>query len=183
MASPTYDIAVARARIERVFRYLAELHRIRTPPALDLDGYDWILRLDALPRHATVQRGFAPLDGGDGEPVTRGGFIVSVERPAETECPAPSVLFENWLEPGWEQPGVAPGVVPTRPQRTTGREERFEDREERVLAFEDWLEERRRWEASESEVIAAARLFSALFTLWGKFERESEKLQLFVGDG
>lgn len=182
MAPPSYDIGMARARIERVFRYLAELHRIRTPPALDLDRYDWILRLDTLPHHATVQRGFAAPGGDGGEPA-RGGFIMRVERPAETECPAPSVLFENWLEPGWEQPGVAPGVVPTRPQRTTGRDERFEDNEERVIAFEDWLEERRRWEASESQVIAAARLFSALFTLWGKFERESEKLQLFVGDG
>ena len=186
MASPTYDIDVARARIERVFRYLAELHRIRTPPALDLDRYEWILRLDALPRHPTIQRGFAALDAsgdGGGEPASRSGFIVSVERPTETECPAPSVLFENWLEPGWDQPGVAPAVAPTRPHRTTDREESFEDKEERVLAFEDWLDERRRWEASESQVVASSRLFSELFTLWGKFERESEKLQLFVGDG
>ena len=177
MASPSYDIDVARARIERVFRYLAELHRIRTPPALDLDGYEWILRLDALPRHATIHRGFAALDAsGDGgdEAASRSGFIVSVERPTETECPAPSVLFENWLEPGWDQPGVAPAVAPTRPHRTTDREESFEDKEERVLAFEDWLEERRRWEASESQVVASSRLFSELFTLWGKFERESE---------
>ena len=186
MASPSYDIDVARARIERVFRYLAELHRIRTPPALDLDRYEWTLRLDALPRHATIQRGFAALDAsgdGDGEAASRGGFIVSIDRPTETECPAPSVLFENWLEPGWDQPGVAPAVAPTRPHRTTDREEHFEDKEERVLAFEDWLEERRRWEASESQVVASSRLFSELFTLWGKFERESEKLQLFVGDG
>jgi hypothetical protein len=184
MAALSYDIDVARARIERVFRYLAELHRIRTPPALDLDRYEWILRLDTLPRHATVQRGFAAFDadGGD-EPASRSGFIVNIDRPTETECPAPSVLFENWLEPGWEQPGVAPSVVATRPLRTTGREESFEAKEERVLAFENWLDERRRWEASESQVIAAARLFSELFTLWGKFERESEKLQLFVGDG
>ena len=161
MAALPYDIDVARARIERVFRYLAELHRIRTPPALDLDRYEWILRLDALPRHATIQRGFADpsSDGGD-EPASRSGFIVGIDRPAETECPAPSVLFENWLEPGWEQPGVAPSVVPTRPHRTTSREESFEDKEERVLAFEAWLDERRRWEASESQVIAAARLFS-----------------------
>jgi hypothetical protein len=185
MASPSYDIGVARARIERVFRYLAELHRIRTPPALDIDRYDWILRLDALPRHATVQRGFAAPGSGDGEPASRSGFLVSVDRPAETECPPPSVLFQNWLEPGWEQPGqgMTPAVVPTRPLRTSQREEAFEDKEERVLAYEDWLEQRRRWEASESQAIAAARLFSALFTLWGKFERESEKLQLFVGDG
>jgi hypothetical protein len=184
MATPSYDIDVARARIERVFRYLAELHRIRTPPALDLDRYDWILRLDTLPRHATIQRGFAALDASDGgEPASRSGFIVAIERPTETECPAPSVLFENWLEPGWEQPGVTPSVAPTRPHRTSNREESFEAKEERVLAFESWLDERQRWETSESQVIAAARLFSELFTLWGKFERESEKLQLFIGDG
>src|SRR4051812_9516382 len=102
MAPPSYDIDVARARIERVFRYLAELHRIRTPPVLDLDRYDWILRLDALPRHATIQRGFA-LDASDGasDAASRSGLVVGVERPTETECPAPSVLFENWLEPGW----------------------------------------------------------------------------------
>ncbi|HET7503846.1 MAG TPA: AAA domain-containing protein, partial [Kofleriaceae bacterium] len=186
MAALPYDIDDARARIERVFRYLAELHRIRTPPAVDLDRYEWMLRLDALPHHTTVQRGFAARDAaGDGadEAASRGGFLVGVERPTETEGPAPSVLFENWLEPGWEQPGVAPAVVPTRPRRTTGRDERFEDNEDRVLAFEDWLDRRRRWEASESQVVAAARLFSELFTLWGKFERESEKLQLFIGDG
>lgn len=185
---PSYDIDVARARIERVFRYLAELHRIRTPPVLDVASYEWSLSLDALPRHATIQRGFTALDpardaGGSSIDAARGGLIASVERPTETEGPAPSVLFENWLEPGWEPPGVVPAVVPTRQHRTSAREERFEDTEERVLAFEDWLEQRRRWEASESQVIAAARLFSELFTLWGKFERESERLQLFLGDG
>ena len=182
--APPYDIDVARARIERVFRYLAELHRIRTPPALDLDRYEWILRLDTLPRHATIQRGFAPLDAADaGDPASRSGFIVAIERPAETECPAPSVLFENWLEPGWEQPGVPPAVYASRHHKVTNREEAFEDNEARVLAFEEWLEQRWKWEDGESEVVAAAKLFSDLFTQWGKFERESEKLQLFVGDG
>ena len=132
-----------------------------------------------------MQRGFGALDAADGanDSAGRGGLIFSIDRPTETECPAPSVLFENWLEPGWEQPGGVPAVMPSRPLRTTGREESFEAKEERVVAFEDWLDQRRRWEASESQVIAAARLFSELFTLWGKFERESEKLQLFIGDG
>jgi len=102
MVAASYDADVARARIERVFRYLAELQRIRTPPALDLDRYEWILRLDALPRHTTIQRGFGALDAADdarGE-ASRAGSLLGVERPTETECPAPSVLFESWLEPG-----------------------------------------------------------------------------------
>src|SRR5215475_10103295 len=103
MASAGYDIELARARIERVFRYLQELHRIRTPPVLDIDRYEWMLRLDTLPRHAAIRRGFA-LDA-DGSDASR-GILLGVDRPAtESECPTPSVLFERWLEPGWEQPG------------------------------------------------------------------------------
>src|ERR1041384_7337655 len=104
MAHPSYDIDVARARIESVFRYLAELHRIRTPPAIDLERYDWVLRLDALTGHTTLQSRFPALAAaGDdaGDAASRSGFLVSVDRPAETECPPPSVLFQNWLEPGW----------------------------------------------------------------------------------
>jgi len=50
--------------------------------------------------------------------------LLGVERPA-TECPAPSVLFEKWLEPGWEQPGVA--LFATKHHPATNREEGFED--------------------------------------------------------
>ena len=185
MAALPYDITVARARIERVFRYLQELHRVRTPPVLDIDRYEWILRLDTLPRHAAIQRGFVPgSDGDESGPAPDRGFILAVDRPAtETECPPPSVLFENWLEPGWEQPGAAAAVFAIKHHPATNREEDFEDKEERVLAYEAWLEKRWKWEDSESLVVAAARLFSDLFTQWGKFERESEKLQLFLGDG
>src|SRR6267142_1513292 len=79
LASLPYDMNVARARIERVFRYLQELHRIRTPPVLDVDRYEWILRLDTLPRHAVIQRGFDL--GADASGANR-GFILSIERPA-----------------------------------------------------------------------------------------------------
>src|SRR5262245_21337832 len=169
----SFDIEVARTRIERVFRYLQELHRIRTPPILDRERYEWTLRLDTLPHHPAIARGGS-----------NRGYVLAVGRPStETECPAPSVLFANWLEPGWEQPGVPPAVFATRHHKVTDRDEAFEDNEERVLAFEAWLEQRWKWEQGESDVVAAARLFSELFTQWGKFERESEKLQLFLGDG
>src|SRR5262245_38335382 len=176
--APRYDIDVARTRIERIFRYLQELHRVRTPPVLDVDRYEWILRLDTLPHHAVVQRGFGL--GAAADDVTDKGFVLRVARPAtETECPTPSVLFENWLEPGWEQPGVDPAVLATKHHTATNREEGFEDNEERVLAFEAWLEQRWKWEDSESDVVAAARLFSDLFTQWGKFRSEERR----VGNG
>jgi len=45
------------------------------------------------------------------------------------------------------------------------------------------LEERRKWAASEIHIHEALNVFSEYFDLWSKLHRESEKFQLFVGDG
>ena len=57
MADTRYDIDEARSRIGRVIRYLQELHRVKTPPTVDLEKYEWGLRLDALPDYDSIQRG------------------------------------------------------------------------------------------------------------------------------
>ena len=59
----------------------------------------------------------------------------------------------------------------------------FDDSPERLEGFEDWLEERRKWAASEIHVHEALNVFGEYFDLWSKLSRESEKFQLFVGDG
>src|SRR5204863_138079 len=61
--------------------------------------------------------------------------------------------------------------------------ELFEQSPERVDAFENWYEKKRTWERSEQPLRDALNVFLELFDLYGKFERESETLQLFVVDG
>ncbi len=92
MSEHRYDIEEARTRIGRVFRYLQELHRVKTPPTVDLDKYEWGLRLGTLPSYASVQRG--PAFGNlrslkEGGALTDGNFLSKVGRPKETECPPP----------------------------------------------------------------------------------------------
>ena len=59
----------------------------------------------------------------------------------------------------------------------------FEQSPERVEAFEKWYDQKREWEKSEEPLRDALNVFLDLFDLYGKFERESETLQLFVADG
>src|SRR5437899_1264377 len=93
----------ARARLQQVFRYLQELHRVRTPPAVRLAERQWVLRLDALPSAPHIQRGFQlDADGrlaADSEGDTA-GFVLAVGRPPETECPQPSGVLKTWQKPG-----------------------------------------------------------------------------------
>ena len=186
MSEHRYDIEEARTRIGRVFRYLQELHRVKTPPTVDLDKYEWGLRLGTLPSYASVQRG--PAFGNlrslkEGGALTDGNFLFKVGRPKETECPPPSVVIEQWLKPGWQNASADAHVHDTRKNKTSGKEETFEDSTERVLALEDWLAHRREWAVGETDVQDALAVFSNLFDLWGRFARESEKFQMVLSDG
>src|SRR3989441_3378629 len=137
--------------------------------------YEWKLRHGAVPQYPSVQRG--ELDS---------GFIIKVARPRESHCPKPSVAIEKWLKPDWEQFGVEPEILARRTTTSVAGEETvelFEESRERVEAFEKWFDLKREWQKAEKGLRDSLNVFLDLFDLYGKFERESEKLQLFVADG
>jgi len=154
---------------------LQELHQVKSPPIVDMASYEWKLSYDAAPRYSSVQRGDSD-----------SGFIIRVARPSESHCPRPSIAIEKWLKPGWEQFGVEPEFHSRRKTTSVaGQEvvEAFEASPERVEAFENWYEQRRHWETTEKQLHTSLNVFLDLFDLYGKFERESERLQLFLADG
>jgi very-short-patch-repair endonuclease len=164
-----------RHKIGQIFRFLQELHQVKSPPLIDVGQYEWKISYDAVPRYASVQRGEA-----------NSGFIMKVARPAESHCPKPSIAIEKWLKSGWQQFGVEPELYPRRKTPRVNGEaaaELFEQSQERVEAFEKWYDQKRVWEKSEEPLRDALNVFLDLFDLYGKFQRESETLQLFVADG
>ena len=179
----------ATVLITRVLKFLQEFQRAKTPPLLDLDEQTWKYHFEKLPHHSLIQIGnhFEYLKKlFDDENCVEGNFILKIGRPFESNCPPPSVVAENWLKPGWETPGVEPQVHTRKTYKNlVGKTvtEAFEDSPERVEAFEDWLGEREKWEASEINVHGALNVFNEYFDLWSKLRRESEKYQLFVADG
>ena len=177
----TYDVETARQRIGRVFRYLREMHRLRTPPIVCLDDREWTLQLGSLPRSEYVRTDYSFGRNGDPSPddEPRGGVILKVGRPKESVCPEPSVVIKNWLKPGWDHVDTdADAMV-----KKTLKGQSFSDSEERVDAFDEWLGRKRKWEESERSVVEALSVFSDLFDLRSRFDRESEKYQLFLADG
>ncbi len=109
----SYDLEIAKQRVGRVFRYLAEMHRVRTPPIVSLEDREWFLPLDGLPRSAYVHTDYSFGRTGDpqAEDEPRGGVILKVGRPRESECPEPSVVIKNWLKPGWDRVDADPDSI------------------------------------------------------------------------
>ena len=53
----------------------------------------------------------------ESQSLAQGNFILKSGRPAESDCPPPPVVAENWLKPGWEIPSVEPQFHASKPIR------------------------------------------------------------------
>jgi len=175
--------------IIRVLKFLQEFDLAKTPPILNLAEQSWKQYFDGLPDYSMIQFGahFKYLNKlFENQNLVQGNFILKSGRPTESVCPPPPVVVENWLKPGWETPDAEPQFHSSKTYKNlVGKTvtEGFDDSPERLEGFEDWLEERRKWAASEIHVHEAMNVFGEYFDLWSKLHRESEKFQLFVGDG
>jgi hypothetical protein len=172
-------IAKARKRIASVFTYLQELHRVRTPPIVDVDRYPWRLRLADVPVGPTIEWG-ARMVGLVGKP-SRGAsdeFLLRVGRPADVACPEPPPLVRERLVTGWDSPAGSARMRTSQPV-VADDSDAFLQGKARQEAFERWLARREAW-VRRQEPLA---LFLRLYDLWAQFERESEKYQLYFGDG
>ena len=171
----------ARDRLRRIFSYIRELTRLRTPPVSESSSYPWTLAFSRLPEHPTIQPGKYP-----GNPDEWDGVILRVVRPTETKCPTLPPELKEWVKSGWEQliPDVSKvtsrNLVDSNGQTRT---ETFEADPKRVDALISWLGKRASWLEAEKPVRDASLVFSNLFDLLGRMKRESEKFQLYIGDG
>ena len=158
---------------------------MRTPPVVRLDDREWILRIDDIPESTYLLKGYDPVDeNSSASPRAPGDFLIKVGRPKETECPEPSVVIKNWLRAGWDDVDADPESVVRKTRKgAAGREESFSDSEDRVEALAEFQEAKKAWASEERGAIDALGVFSELFELHVKLQRESEKYQLFLGDG
>lgn len=172
----------ARSKIRQVFSYIRELTKLQTPPVGQSNTYEWSIRFSVLPRYPTIQTSQIQ----DQAEEDFDGVILRVKRPTETPCPAPPASLIGWLQNGWEQIESDAAHIPARNKKDRHDQtitERFEDQPERVNALSAWLSHRRAWQEAERPVREAAQVFADFFKLEGQRQRESEKYQLYLGDG
>ena len=182
--SESSDLRTAKERVTRVFRYLQQMHQVRTPPAVQIDAREWQLLLDDLPESSHLLRGYELGASGSAGQAGSLEYVMKVRRPKETECPEPSIVIKNWLRPGWDQVDADPeSIVKKTRKNSAGASETFSDSEDRIAALSDFQDAKKVWESEERGAIDSLGVFQNLFELHVKLQRESEKYQLFLADG
>lgn len=180
--------AIGQNRLKQVFGFLLELQRLRHTTVSRVEDQPWHYWLRDLPNHSTVthagietsESADTDSDGG------AGGDILRVERPSLSVAPQLPVPLQDWIERGWEDCLRQVTIVTSRPIRQkdgTIDNELFESDPDRVAALADWRELRDSWAELERPARQAMALFEQLYELWGRVQREGERVELVLGDG
>src|SRR5438309_11175220 len=186
-------LRIAREKLTRVFRYLEALNQHRNPAKRQIREQLWSLRLCDLPEHSAVQRGEVKANTGRGKKSneevasTEGAsHVLKVQRPKLTRPPEPPEGIVDWLGSGWDDPSCEI----TLEKSVKDSEEaggiaiaRFEDEPERAARFEQWKAQRDDWARKEKPARSAMKLFETLYALYGRIDREGERVELILGDG
>jgi very-short-patch-repair endonuclease len=186
-------LRIARDKLTRVFRYLEALNQHRNPAKRRIQEQPWSLGLRELPEHSSIRRGAGKADrclqteSGNGEN-TEGGasYVLKVQRPRLTRAPEPPEEIAAWLEDGWDDPSHVVAVDDAREnsENSAGpRRVKFTDDPARIASLERWSLLRDQWANAEKPARVAMKLFETFYALYGRIDREGERVELILGDG
>ena len=185
-------VRIGRDRLLRVFRYLEALNEHRNPVKRHLGEQLWTLWLKDLPDHPSVRTGTSGVESpslpgsNDGLPLPAHDqdFVLKIARPRLTNPPAPPKVLEGWLEGSWDDPlkEVSPLESKKEAVGDAGRVQ-FAADPKRIVAFAQWKERRDQWAKDERPARTAMEIFEDFYELYGRVEREAERVEIVLGDG
>ncbi|MGB7847655.1 MAG: AAA domain-containing protein, partial [Candidatus Acidiferrum sp.] len=186
-------LRVSRDKLTRVFRYLEALNQHRNPAKREIQEQPWSFWLRDLPEHASIQRGAAKPNSlktkkGSGQAAEEAGasYVLKVQRPRLTRAPEPPEEIASWVEDGWDDPSKAFTLKQALEDSKDAAEPgnvKFADDPARAASLERWKALRNEWVKTEKPARAAMRIFETLYALYGRIDREAERVELVLGDG
>lgn len=177
---------IGKERLTRIFQYLKALNEHRNPVKRQIREQPWVLWLNELPKHETINYPGYVEKNNSKEETTADEFILKVRRPKITAAPRPPALLTDWLEDGWDDPEGEIKIVEAHEEVDENGEPyivRFEDDPKRKTALNLWQQKWEKWAQNEIPARKSMRIFERFYELYGLLQKESERFELVVGDG
>lgn len=196
----------AREKLVQLYQFLKAFHERRYKVPYRIDDHRWHMWFRDLPDHPSIrvidsedldsasqrQPDEYRTDGEQPEASLAGNIhahaddsLLNVRRPNLTDAPAPPEEIVSWLEPGWTDVDSEPSYKPER-QDVLGAGPvpiAFREDPERLRLWDEWIERHRRWVEVEKPARRAMDTYERLYALYSELERESESVELVLGDG
>jgi len=172
------------AQISSVFKFLKEYNELSNPVITEIDKQKWYLKLVDLPHIKEVWSIYDAMDFENEK-------ILEVGRPVLKPCPLPDETIVPWIKGDWKNINVDKvsyhekivEEIKDENGNINQLEVYFNDEPERVLAFEKWIQKRDNWRTIELPRKQGLDLYNNLFKLYSDIKKESESVELILGDG
>ncbi len=174
-----------RSKLIQIFRYVQAFDHLQNPPQQEIENQPWVLWFHDIPEHPCIRLNWQQADTSL-EDTAKGkqqeadeadqDFILKVRRPQLTEPPIPPQEIATWLQNGWQN---VDGPVTLDP----GKVAQFNTNPDLQRCFSEWKVRHDRWAQQERPHRRVMGIFENLAELRSKLARESERLELMVGDG
>lgn len=167
-----------------LFRYIRELSSIRQNAVYDAADYDLCRYLGDLPSFKdSVEIRYRDRVQDDTQETDAGSAVLTVRKPELEAAPEPDGVFSDLLKEGWQSYKNAAETYDVFPDDLSDTPERFGDLPDRVTAYGKWSEKRSVWAARQKEIDSVRSLFTELYQLHARLERESESLEMVISNG
>ncbi|GCE12396.1 AAA domain-containing protein [Tengunoibacter tsumagoiensis] len=183
----------AHSKLFQIFRYAQAFNHLQNPVQQDVEKQSWSLWLNNIPVHSCICLGTTsgeedatpslsphqPTSLSDKKKAlefSSDNVILKVKRPTLTDPPAPPEEILPWLENGWQ-------TINGQVRLTNKRIPKFNENPKRDQLLKQWQVDRERWVKKEQIAFKVMEVFNQLYTLRAQLERESERVELILGDG
>lgn len=172
------------ADVINVFNFLKEFNDLSNPVITDIDYQKWNLSIKDIPKIDEIKSVF------HGHEMTDADYL-EVKRPEILSCPKPPAELLEWFVSDWRKTKIE--IVETQEMiirksedeegNLVEEDEHFEDSPERVETFNIWVGLRNKWREETIPKEKGLQLYNRLFELYSDMKKESESVELILGDG
>lgn len=171
-------------KIHNVFKFLKEFNELTNPIIFEIGKQKAHIKLTNLPKTKEVWFIYETLE-------FESDKILEVIKPNISPCPKPGKEIIDWIDGKWQDISVEQinykekivKQIQKEDNEVEYIEEYFRDNPKREELFKNWLIKRNNWRIVELPKKHAQDLYADLFKLYSDIRKESESVELILGDG
>ena len=189
-------------KVISLFKYVAELNKIKQKVVLDVQDYPWYRYFDSFPDDSENIKVCYRDRVEDVDSQDTSDVLLAVHKPSFQSCPKFDAILNNWIEPGWDNfrnevkvkdyifkdlndINLSIDFISNNAERIVNDKykEYFNDEPQRKLKLDLWLDKRNEWVINSEKLLKTRDFFTELYKVCVDLDRESETLELVVADG